>query len=64
MDYSFYLFSQLFDLYHNTDMPYDIKYTEVLNMYKDYLLSDYNSPNYGEYECMCKYLSENIPMGG
>lgn len=61
MNYSFYLFSQLFDVYHTTDATYDEKFKEISAMYQDYLKSGYNNPNYGEYECISAYLSEHLP---
>ena len=61
MNYSFFLFSKLFDVYHETQMPYDLLFGEVCRMYEDYENSKYNKPNKGEYECMCDYLAENVP---
>lgn len=62
MNYRFFLFSKLFDVYHTTDTPYDILYDEVSAMYKDWLVWDsLNGKNIGEYESMCNYLSQTIP---
>ena len=62
MNYSFYLFSQLFDVFHTTDATYDEKFKEISKMYQDYLTSKYNNPNYGEYECISSYLTEHAPL--
>ena len=57
MNYSFYLFSKLFDEFHISDTPYDILFGEVCQMYEDYVKSGYNDESKPEYECMHKYLS-------
>ncbi len=62
MNYSFYLFSKLFDAFYEIECPYDYLFGEVLRMYEDYEGSKYNDPNKGEYECMVKYLEEHQPM--
>jgi hypothetical protein len=62
MNYRFFLFSKLFDVYHTTETPYDILFDEVSDMYKDWLIWDIdNGQNIGEYESICNYLSTHIP---
>lgn len=62
MNYSFFLFSKLFDIYHTTDTPYDILFEELSAMYKDWLSWDvYNGKSMGEYESMCEYLATHVP---
>jgi len=62
MNYSFYLFSKLFDVYHTTEAPYDELFEEVKAMYKDWLVWDVdNGKNIGEYESMCEYLATTAP---
>jgi hypothetical protein len=62
MNYSFFLFSKLFDVYHTTDLEYDSLFEELSVMYKDWLIWDVdNGKNIGEYESMQNYLSSKIP---
>lgn len=60
-NYSFYLFSKLFDCYHSSDEPYDYLFEEVEWAYIDYNKSEYNVSTIDEYQCMCNYLSNYIP---
>lgn len=60
MNYQFFLFSKLFDLYHTTETPYDILYDEVSDMYKDWLIWDVDNRQ-GAYESICEYLSTHVP---
>jgi hypothetical protein len=63
MNYSFFLFSKLFDIYHTTEEPYDILFEEVGKMYKDWLVWDVdNGKNIGEYESMSEYLATHVPQ--
>jgi hypothetical protein len=61
MNYSFYLFSKLFDNFYPTETPYDFLFEEVCRMYEDYLKSPYDNPKKDEYSCMVDYLNENVP---
>jgi hypothetical protein len=62
MNYSFFLFSKLFDIYHTNEEPYDILFEEVGKMYKDWLIWDVdNGKKIGEYESMQKYLATHTP---
>lgn len=66
MDYSEFLFSQLFMEYvtHEDTIyesyEYDIIYPEVLRHYELYTTSKYNVDTMGEYECMLRYLTNEI----
>ena len=60
-NYSFYLFSKLFDYYHSIENPYDLLFEEVEWAYIDYNKSEYNVSTLGEYECMSNYLSNYLP---
>lgn len=62
MNYSFFLFGKLFDVYHTTEIPYDILFGELSAMYEDWISWDVeNGKNTGEYESMCKYISSHVP---
>lgn len=61
-NYSFFLFTKLFDVYHTTESPYDILFEEMCDMYKDWGDWDkVNGSHIGEYESMCEYLATHIP---
>lgn len=63
MNYSFFLFSKLFDVYHTTDMTYDALFEELKAMYKDWIIWDVdNGQNIGEYESMQNYLATHVPV--
>jgi hypothetical protein len=62
MNYSFFLFSKLFDVHHATDQPYDILFDELKDMYKDWEVWDEeNGKNIGGYESMQEYLATHVP---
>ena len=62
MNYQFFLFSKLFDVYHKTDIEYDLLFEELSAMYKDWLIWDVdNGKNIGAYESMQNYLSITVP---
>ena len=56
MHYSFFLFSQLYNVIHPNETPYDILFEELLELYSDFEESLYNDPDKGEYECMVGFL--------
>lgn len=60
-NYSFYLFSKLFDAYHVIDAPYDRLFEEVQAAFYMYENSEFNNSNLPEYECMCNYLAQYAP---
>jgi hypothetical protein len=63
MNYRFFLFSKLFDVYHTTDTPYDLLFEELKVMYKDWMIWDVdNGQNIGDYESMCEYLATHVPI--
>jgi hypothetical protein len=59
-NYSFYLFTKLFDCYHTIDAPYDRLFEELQEAYYMYCNSDFNNGNKPEYECMCDYLAQYV----
>jgi hypothetical protein len=56
MNYSFFLFSQLYSVIHPNETPYDILFEEVQQLFYDYEESLYNDSDKGEYECMEEFL--------
>lgn len=56
MNYSFFLFSKLYDLYFPSEIPYDILHTEVCQSYEDFIASPYNVEDKSEHDCMINYL--------
>jgi hypothetical protein len=60
-NYSFYLFSKLFDQYHTIEAPYDRLFEEIQGAYMLFLESEFNDGNKPEYECMLDYLAEYAP---
>ena len=59
MNYSFYLFSKLFDVVINLECEYDVMYEFINDLFNDFEFSKYNDSNLGEYECIVKFLTEN-----
>ena len=63
MDYSEFLFSQLFMEYvtHEDtiyeDYEYDVIYPKIVKHYQLYTTSKFNVNTMGEYDCMLKYLT-------
>jgi len=60
-NYSFYLFSKLFDQYHTIEAPYDRLFEEVQGAYILFIQSEFNDSNKPEYECICDYLAQYAP---
>jgi hypothetical protein len=60
MNYSFFLFSKLYDVYHVDESPYDILFYKLSAMYKNWMIWDIdNGKGIGEYESMSNYLSNH-----
>jgi hypothetical protein len=60
LHYSFYLFTQLRQLYAPSELPYDIMYGKDLEEFEMYLKSDYNKDTESEHDCMCNYLNSRF----
>lgn len=56
-NYSFFLFSQLYNAIHPNETPYDRLFEEVEKLFYDYEESIYNDSDKGEYECMTEFLN-------
>jgi hypothetical protein len=59
MNYSFFLFTQLYNAYVGIQYEYDLLYEDLLLLYSKYENSSYNNPDRGEYECMESFLMAN-----
>ena len=66
MDYSNFLFSQLFMTYVEEygvgydDLAYDIMYEEILKHKKAFDESSFNVDTQSEYDCITDYLKNNV----
>jgi hypothetical protein len=60
MNYSFYLFSKLFDVIIGHEYEYDLMFQDITNLYKLYEISTHNDENLPEYECMVNFLRNNL----
>lgn len=61
-NYSFYLFCKLRDVVMPSEEPYDLQYEQDLQLYENYLKSEFNVDTKGEYECMVDFLTvHNTP---
>jgi hypothetical protein len=59
-NYSFYLFSKLFDLHIGHNYEYDLMYQDISNLYFIYQRSKYNNFGWPEYECMSAFFIDNM----
>ena len=56
-DYSFFLFSKLFEeVCGPSELPYDRLHSVICLAYEQYKTSPYDSPYEPEYECMIAFL--------
>jgi hypothetical protein len=58
MNYDQYLFSQLLALFDFdfAEMPYDEQFAEALCRYEEFDKSQFNTGEFGLYECIINYL--------
>jgi hypothetical protein len=65
-EYQFLIFSQIFYLLLNEveevklNLEYDLSYPILVARLEDYICSEYNDPEYSEYDCMVQYLTEHL----
>jgi len=59
MNYSFFLFSKLYDATYPNELPYDQLFVDLQELYLDYQESIYNDPDKGEYECIVDFLNSH-----
>lgn len=59
MNYSFFLFSKLYDIHIEINYEYDYMFEDLTDLYKDYDESNYNDPNEDEYTCMQNFFLKN-----
>jgi len=60
MDYSFYLFSKLYDLHTEDDREYDVMFVDICVLYNKYLLSEFNNIKKPQYNCIVDFLIDNM----
>ena len=60
MNYSFYLFSKLFDVIIRHEYEYDLMFRDITNLYKTYEMSTYIDEDLPEYDCMTNFLTNNL----
>jgi hypothetical protein len=58
-NYSFYLFSKLFDAIIGHEYEYDLMYRDIKNLYTFYQMSYYNDMDQDEYSCMYLFFIDN-----
>jgi len=60
MTYSEFLFCQLLLLYsqEHKDMPYDLLYEAIPDLYEEFCNSKFNDLINSEYDCILNYLSD------
>ena len=60
MEYSLFLFMMLYQEVNKLTLEYDLLYQVILKDFKKYNDSQFNDPDKPEYDCMSKYLHNNI----
>jgi len=58
-NYSFYLFSKLFDAFIGHKYEYDLMYKDIRNLYFLFKASSYLDSYQNEYEAMCMFYLDN-----
>lgn len=61
MNYSFFLFTQLYNSIIGIQYEYDLMFDDIGILYKDYLASSFNDNNKPVYECIESYLIKEEP---
>ena len=59
MEYSFFLFSKLADLYLDTEYEYDLLFEDLKTLYHTFENSEHNVDTKPEYECMVDFFKAN-----
>lgn len=59
MNYSFYLFTKLFNTVINIEYEYDLMFNDLSEWFNKYESSIYNDENKTEYECILDFLNNN-----
>jgi len=61
MDYSHFLFAQLFyAIFPQATIEYDLVYPHIIALYDEYEISAYNMDTKSEYDCITDFLSSKI----
>lgn len=56
-DYSFYLFTKLYDVIIGTQIEYDILFELLVDLHKEYEMSHFNDGRLSEYDCIVNFLN-------
>jgi hypothetical protein len=59
MNYSFFLFTQLYNEIIGIQYEYDLLYEDIKKLFYDYQLSSFNDRYKPEYECIVAFLKHN-----
>jgi len=59
MNYSFFLFTQLYMSVVGISYEYDILFDDLQTLYAEYEASNYNNESLPEYECRVDFLKSN-----
>lgn len=59
MNYSFFLFIKLFDVFIGVNYQYERLFEDLQNLYEQFNTSKFNNPERGEYECMVDFFTSN-----
>lgn len=62
MDYSFFLFTQLYAEIFKPTESYDRLFDALVMLYSKYNVSEFNDPNTAEYECIVNFLNNLLAM--
>lgn len=60
MNYDFFLFTKLYDVYINIDYYYDEMFEDLGKLYKKFLESDHNNINGNPYDNIESFFRANI----
>jgi hypothetical protein len=57
MNYSFFLFTKLYDVIIGEQYEYDLMFDDLNDLYREYESSEFNDSAIDEYQCMTNFLT-------
>jgi len=60
MNYSFFLFTKLYDVIIGVQYEYDLMFDDLNDLYREYEASEFNDSAIDEYQCMTNFLTNKI----
>jgi hypothetical protein len=57
MNYSFFLFTKLYDIIIGEQYEYDSMFDDLKGLYREYDASEFNDSTIDEYQCMTNFLT-------